>query len=136
METLNQEVKDIIADCYPQIKELNPAQKAVIDSGLLENNSNYIIAIPTASGKTLLGLITALNTILNGGKVVYAAPLISIQNEKLAEFKKLEKFGIKVGKHPRSADLSVMVFESFDAITDFHGIPSVKLISSLLTNFT
>jgi len=119
METLNPEIKDIIADCYPQIKELNPAQKAVIDSGLLENNSNYIISIPTASGKTLLGLITALNTILKGGKVVYAAPLISIQNEKLAEFRKLEKFGIKVGKHPGSADLSVMVFESFDAITRF-----------------
>jgi helicase len=119
METLNPEIKDIITDCYPQIKELNPAQKAVIDSGLLENNSNYIIAIPTASGKTLLGLITALNTILKGGKVVYAAPLISIQNEKLAEFKKFEKFGIKVGKHPGSADLSVMVFESFDAITRF-----------------
>ena len=119
MEKLNPEIKDILADCYPEIKELNPAQKAVIDSGLLENNSNYIIAIPTASGKTLLGLITALSTILNGGKVVYAAPLISIQNEKIAEFKKLEKFGIKVGKHPRSADLSVMVFESFDAITRF-----------------
>lgn len=119
METLNQEIKDIIADCYPKIKELNPAQRAVLDSGLLENNSNYIIAIPTASGKTLLGLITALDTILKGGKVVYAAPLISIQNEKLAEFKKLEKFGIKVGKHPRSADLSVMVFESFDAVTRF-----------------
>jgi len=119
METLNPETKYILADCYPQIKELNPAQKAVIDSGLLENNSNYIIAIPTASGKTLLGLITALNTILKGGKVVYAAPLISIQNEKLEEFRKLEKFGIKVGKHPGSADLSVMVFESFDAITRF-----------------
>jgi len=119
METLKQEIKNIITDCYPQIKKLNPAQKAVIDSGLLENNSNYIIAIPTASGKTLLGLITALNTILKGGKVVYAAPLISIQNEKIAEFKKFEKFDIKVGKHPGSADLSVMVFESFDAITRF-----------------
>lgn len=119
METINREIKDIIADCYPQIKELNPAQKAVIKSGLFENNSNYIIAIPTASGKTLLGLITALNAILKGGKVIYAVPLISIQNEKLAEFKKLEKFGIKVGKHPRSAQLSVMVFESFDAITRF-----------------
>ncbi|MGZ7209971.1 MAG: DEAD/DEAH box helicase, partial [Methanobacterium sp.] len=119
METLNQEIKDIIADCYPEIKKLNPAQKAVIKSGLFENDSNYIIAIPTASGKTLLGLITALNTILNGGKVVYAVPLLSIQNEKLTEFKKLEKFGIKVGKHPRSAQLSVMVFESFDAITRF-----------------
>ncbi len=119
METLTPEIRDILSDCYPKIKKLNPAQYAVLDSGLLENDTNYIITIPTASGKTLLGLIAALNTILKGGKVVYAAPLISIQNEKLAEFKKLEKFGIKVGKHPRSADLSVMVFESFDAITRF-----------------
>ena len=119
MEKVDQKIRDIISDCYPKIKELNPAQKAVLDSGLLENKSNYIIAIPTASGKTLLGVIAALNTILNGGKVVYAAPLISIQNEKLAEFKKFEKFGIKVGKHPKSSDFSVMVFESFDAITRF-----------------
>lgn len=119
MESFDQEIKDILAVCYPQIKELNPAQKSVINSGLFEKESNYIIAIPTASGKTLLGLITALNTILKGGKVIYTVPLISIQNEKLAEFKKLEKFGIKVGKHPRSAQLSVMVFESFDAITRF-----------------
>ena len=119
METVDSNIKEIIKDCYPNIEKLNPAQKAVLDAGLLENDSNYIIAIPTASGKTLLGLIAALNTLSKGGKVVYAAPLISIQNEKLAEFKKLEKSGIKVGKHPRSADLSVMVFESFDAITRF-----------------
>ena len=119
METVNSQVKDIISDCYPKIKELNPAQKAVLDSGLLKDNSNYIIAIPTASGKTLLGLIAALNTILKGGKVVYAAPLISIQNEKLSEFKELEKFGISIGKHPKTSDLSVMVFESFDALTRF-----------------
>ncbi len=119
METVQPQVKDIISDCYPQIKELNPAQKAVLDSGLLKDNSNYIIAIPTASGKTILGLIAAINTILKGGKVVYAAPLISIQNEKLSEFKKLEKFGIRTGKHPKTSDLSVMVFESFDALTRF-----------------
>jgi len=119
METVQPQVRDIISDCYPKIKELNPAQKAVLDSGLNENNSNYIIAIPTASGKTLLGLIAAINTILRGGKVVYAAPLISIQNEKLKEFKELEKFGIKVGKHPKTSDLSLMVFESFDALTRF-----------------
>jgi helicase len=119
METVNQEIREIIQDCYPKIRELNSAQKAVLDSGLLKNNSNYIIAIPTASGKTLLGMIAAINTILKGGKVVYAAPLISIQNEKLREFKELEKFGINVGKHPKSSDFSVMVFESFDAITRF-----------------
>jgi helicase len=46
-------------------------------------------------------------------------PLISIQNEKFKEFKKFEKFDIKVGKHPSSSDLAVMVFESFDALTRF-----------------
>ncbi len=119
METLKSEIKDIIRECYPQIKELNPAQRAVVDSGFVEDKNNYIIAIPTASGKTLLGVMAALNTVLKGGKAVYAVPLISIQNEKIKEFKKFEKFGIKVGKHPSSSDLAVMVFESFDAITRF-----------------
>ena len=119
MESIKPEINGILKECYPQIKELNPAQKAVVDAGFLEDNHNYIIAIPTASGKTLLGVMAALDTILKGGKVVYAVPLISIQNEKFKEFKKFEKFDIKVGKHPSSSDLAVMVFESFDALTRF-----------------
>ena len=91
----------------------------MIESGYLEDKSNYIICIPTASGKTVLGVLPALKTILNGGKAVYAAPLLSIQNEKVKEFKAFEEHGISVGKHPSSADLSVMVFESFDALTRF-----------------
>ncbi|WP_209585283.1 DEAD/DEAH box helicase [Methanobacterium aggregans] len=119
METINKEIREIIKDSYPNIKELNPAQKAVVDSGYLKEDTNYIIAIPTASGKTLLGVMAALNTVLKGGKAVYAVPLISIQNEKVKEFKEFEKFGIKVGKHPSSSDIAVMVFESFDAVTRF-----------------
>ena len=64
-------------------------------------------------------MLPALKTILAGGKAVYAAPLLSIQNEKVKEFKAFEEHGINVGKHPSSADLSVMVFESFDALTRF-----------------
>lgn len=119
METLPKEIKKIINDCYPYIKEFNPAQKHVIDSRYLENRDNYVIAIPTASGKTVLGIMAALKVMLNGGKAIYAVPLISIQNEKVKEFKKFEEHGIKVGKHPSSADLSVMIFESFDALTRF-----------------
>lgn len=119
MENLGNEIRTIINSAYPYIKEFNPAQKAVIESGYLEDKSNYIICIPTASGKTVLGVLPALKTILNGGKAVYAAPLLSIQNEKVKEFKAFEEHGIKVGKHPSSADLSVMVFESFDALTRF-----------------
>ena len=119
MDNLGTDIKKIINTAYPYIKEFNPAQKAVIDSGYLDDKSNYIISIPTASGKTVLGVLPALKTILNGGKAVYAAPLLSIQNEKVKEFKAFEENGISVGKHPSNSDLSVMVFESFDALTRF-----------------
>ena len=119
MDNLSQDIKKIINNTYPYIKEFNPAQKAVIESGYLEDKDNYIICIPTASGKTLLGVLPALKTILNNGKAVYAAPLLSIQNEKIKEFKAFEDYGISVGKHPSSSDLSVMVFESFDVLTRF-----------------
>lgn len=120
LESLDPAIKKIIKDSYPQIEDLNPAQKAVVEAGLLEEKENFIIAIPTASGKTLLGVMAALRTILEGGKVVYTVPLLSIQNEKVKEFKKFEEHGIKVGKHPSSADLAVMVFESYDALTRFN----------------
>lgn len=119
MENLSNDIKTIINTAYPYIKKFNPAQKAVIESGYLEDKSNYIISIPTASGKTVLGILPALKTILNGGKAIYAAPLLSIQNEKVKEFKAFEEHGIKVGKHPSNSNLSVMVFESFDALTRF-----------------
>lgn len=87
MYTVKPELRMIVEDCYPHIRELNPAQRSAIESGYLESDENYIIAIPTASGKTLLGLLAALKTILDGGRVVYTVPLISIQNEKIKEFK-------------------------------------------------
>lgn len=119
MSEIDSNIQEIMKKCYPYIEEYNPAQQAVIDSGYIDKNDNYIISIPTASGKTVLGVLAALKVLLKGGKVVYAVPLISLQNEKFKEFKKFEEFGFKVGKHPRSSDISVMVFESFDALTRF-----------------
>lgn len=119
MANIDSNIEEIMKKAYPFIEEYNPAQQAVIDSGYLENDDNYIISIPTASGKTVLGVLAMLKVLLQGGKVVYAVPLISLQNEKYKEFKVFEEFGYKVGKHPRSSDISVMVFESFDALTRF-----------------
>lgn len=119
MNNIDPDIQKIMKECYPYIEEYNPAQKAVIESGYLDNNENYIISIPTASGKTVLGVLAALKVLLKGGKVVYAVPLISLQNEKYKEFKVFEEFGFKVGKHPSRADIAVMVFESFDALTRF-----------------
>ena len=71
MENIPENIKTIINSCYPYIEDFNPAQKAVIESGYLENNKNCVIAIPTASGKTVLGIMAALKSILDGGKAVY-----------------------------------------------------------------
>ena len=40
MENLDNDIKAIINSAYPYIEEFNPAQKAVIESGYLEDNSN------------------------------------------------------------------------------------------------
>ncbi|MDR3291864.1 MAG: DEAD/DEAH box helicase [Methanobrevibacter sp.] len=131
MDNIPKRIREVIKDVYPYIKQLNPGQKVVVESGYLEDDSNYIIAIPTASGKTIIGVMAALQSIFKGGKAIYTAPLISIQNEKIAEFKKFEKHNIKVGKHPSSSDLSVMVFESFDSLTRFSW-DSLKEINTLI----
>ena len=119
MSNIDPKIQEIMKECYPYIEEYNPAQQAVIDSDYIERKDNFIISIPTASGKTVLGVLAMLKNLLAGGKVVYAVPLISLQNEKVKEFKVFEKYGFKVGKHPRSSDISVMVFESFDVLTRF-----------------
>jgi len=131
MDNIPKRIREVIKDVYPYIKQLNPGQKVVVESGYLEDDSNYIIAIPTASGKTIIGVMAALQSIFKGSKAIYTAPLISIQNEKIAEFKKFEKHNIKVGKHPSSSDLSVMVFESFDSLTRFSW-DSLKEIDTLI----
>lgn len=119
MTEINPEIEEIMKECYPYIEEYNPAQQEVINSGYIDKKDNYIISIPTASGKTVLGVLAALKVLKEGGKVVYAVPLISLQNEKYKEFKVFEQYGYKVGKHPSNADIAVMVFESFDALTRF-----------------
>ena len=43
MENLDTDIKKIINSAYPYIKDFNPAQKAVIESGYLDDKSNYII---------------------------------------------------------------------------------------------
>jgi helicase len=80
-----------------KFKELNPIQKESLKKGLLERK-NLVIATPTASGKTLIAEIAALNTFYKKlGKTIYLVPLVSLANEKFNEFKeKYEKLGIKV----------------------------------------
>jgi len=105
------------------IKHLYPPQQEALRKKV-EYGESLLLATPTASGKTLVGLIGIVNRLNDeGGKAVYMAPLRSIAYEKAAFFEKLEALGfstrIEVGNYaqgPRSADILVTTYERLDSI--------------------
>ncbi len=69
------------------IKSLYPPQVEAIKKKLLEGN-NLVVAIPTASGKTLLAILASLKIIADTGlKTLYLSPLRALAYEKFVEFK-------------------------------------------------
>jgi|Deesub1362A_J573_1020465.scaffolds.fasta_scaffold00076_35 helicase len=78
------------------ISRLFPPQKEVIKSGLF-TRGNFVISIPTASGKTLLAELVMVREIMEGGKCLYIVPLRALAVEKFEEFRKWEKIGLKIG---------------------------------------
>jgi helicase len=87
------------------ISELYPPQAECIDKGILAGK-NMIVAIPTASGKTLIAEMAMHNTIKTGGKCLYIVPLKALANEKFEEFGNKEvKVGIATGDLDRRDDL-------------------------------
>ena len=79
------------------IEELYPPQEEALRTKVL-NGGNLVLAIPTASGKTLVAEIVMINKILReGGKAVYLVPLKALAEEKYKEFKFWEKVGIRIG---------------------------------------
>lgn len=68
------------------ITELRPAQAKAVKKGLLRDK-NILVCTPTASGKTLIAEMAALNSIFNNiGKAVYIVPLKALATEKYRDF--------------------------------------------------
>lgn len=80
-----------------RFNSLNPLQKQAIKKGLLEGK-NLVVSAPTASGKTLLCELAALDLFMNRkGKMIYMAPLIALVSEKYRSFrKKYSKEGVRI----------------------------------------
>ena len=70
-----------------KIAGLLPPQVLAIEAGLFKGKS-ILVSAPTASGKTLVGEMAALNAIYSGKKVIYVAPLKALLSEKYEEFSK------------------------------------------------
>jgi len=82
---------------------LYPPQEEAIKKGVLEGK-NIILSTPTASGKTLIAILTFLKRLNEdkNGKYIYLVPLKALANEKYEEFKKHLNIEIK-GRKPRIA---------------------------------
>jgi helicase len=78
------------------ITKLFPPQAEAVRRGLF-TRKNMVVAIPTASGKTLIAELAMIRDILEGGKCLYTVPLRALASEKFEEFKKWEKIGVEVG---------------------------------------
>ncbi|WP_297523493.1 DEAD/DEAH box helicase, partial [Thermococcus sp.] len=78
------------------IEELYPPQAEALKTGVLKGR-NLVLAIPTASGKTLVSEIVMVSRLLEeGGKAVYLVPLKALAEEKYREFREWESLGIRV----------------------------------------
>ncbi len=76
------------------INSLYPPQVDAVNKGLFKEN-NLVVAIPTASGKTLIALLASLRAIEETGlKTLYLSPLRALAYEKYVEFRSyLEPLG-------------------------------------------
>ena len=110
------------------IKELYPPQEEAIKAGLLDTNKNFVIATPTASGKTLLAELAMLQSILTAsGKCLYVVPLNALAYEKYQNFKgkygAVANVGISTGDYESSSrfleryDIIILTLEKLDSLT-------------------
>ncbi len=86
------------------IAELYPPQAECVQRGMLEGK-NLLVAIPTASGKTLIAEMAMHARIGGGGKCLYIVPLKALASEKFDEFgDKGVRVGIATGDLDRRDD--------------------------------
>ena len=123
-------IREILSE--QNINTLRPPQEKVLNNGLLDKNKNFLICIPTASGKTLIGEMAFINHLLNenksptGKKGLFIVPLKALASEKYEEFKeKYEKYNLKIAlsigdfdeeEHLENYDLIITTSEKLDSL--------------------
>jgi len=118
------------------IRELYPPQATCVEKGLLDGK-NLLVAIPTASGKTLIAEMAMHRHIAAGGKCLYIVPLKALASEKFEEFgNKGVRVGISTGDLDRRDDalgrndIIVATSEKVDSLlrNSARWIPEITLI--------
>ncbi|MFC1753543.1 DEAD/DEAH box helicase [Thermoproteota archaeon] len=125
------------------ISSLRPCQWKSIKKGLFDYKS-LLVCTPTASGKTLVAEMAAMNAILSErGKAVYIVPLKALATEKHKDFKrkygKLARVGLSIGdldssdNYLHSYDLIICTSEKLDSLIRHH-TPWLKDIAVVIVD--
>ena len=86
------------------VRDLYPPQAECVEKGMFEGK-NLLVAIPTASGKTLVAEMAMHFHIAKGGKCLYIVPLKALASEKYEDFNgKGVRAGISTGDYDRRDD--------------------------------
>ena len=99
------------------IKSLYPPQVDAMEKGALDGK-NLVLAVPTASGKTLIAEFCMVKSVLKeDGKCLYIVPLRALASEKYDEFKeKYGPLGVRVGISTGDFDIADPRLASYDIL--------------------
>ena len=105
-----------VADIFIKkgLVELYPPQEEALAHVLAGKST--VIAVPTASGKSLIAYLGILKKVLEGKKALYIVPLRALATEKYQELKEFESLGIKVGKTVGDFDAPEPELQKLDII--------------------
>jgi helicase len=123
---INPEVGEILeARGY---NELYPPQLTALKSGVLEGK-NFVLSMPTASGKTLIAELALIKSILTKkGMALYVVPLRALASEKYEDFKeKYGPLGLKIALATGDYDMPSKFLANYDII-----IATSEKVDSLL----
>ncbi len=106
------------------IARLHPPQAEALGPAL--EGKNLVLAIPTASGKSLVAYLALVKAALEGRKGLYTVPLRALASEKVEELRAFSDLGIKVkvatgeldesDAEIRDADIVVATSEKADSL--------------------
>ncbi|UYP48769.1 hypothetical protein NEF87_005054 [Candidatus Lokiarchaeum ossiferum] len=114
------------------LHSLRKIQYQSINKGLFDDYS-FLISTPSGSGKTLIGELAAINTILTSNRsALYLVPLKALATEKYHTFNQIYqslnlKIEMAIGDQDisytdlNSADLLIMTYEKFDSYLRSNG---------------
>jgi len=109
------------------IRTLYPPQEEAVRAGLL-NGENLLMVSATASGKTLLAEVAAVNNVLtNDKKTIITVPLKALAFEKLNDFKAYGELGIRVAASTGDYNSEDRWLDSYDVV-----ITTYEKLDSLL----